>query len=561
MHQQEQAPATRRHSRRTRALRRRWCPLALLRAVSLAGVSVLLSSVLVACGTGQNIADNADYPERMVLADSDNKDNYHPASGYGQAGISPVYDGLLRPSPDDGADRLPVLKPALAAAEPMASNDAQTWTVKLREGVTFSDGSTFDAKDVKATYDVARDINKGSEVSYRYNLIRDIQILDPHTVAFHLSEPYASFPARMTLAIAPSEIVGQGTVSDSPLATSPVGTGPYVLESNAGNELRFKARDDYWGGAAQVKELVISLINDDQARAQRVASGEVSGASVPGVIAKSFADRDDIEVVDAKAVDWRGISLPDVPLFADPAVRRAINIAVDRDAIVAGPLSGYGTPISTVLSPVYKDAHNDAAVFPHDVAAAEKMLDEAGWVKGTDGIREKNGEKASVTLYYTAEDTLRRDIAIEFAAQMKKIGVEFRTEGASWDVITPNLTKAAAVLAEGAMPYDPDLISYDLFHTRESNTSEYSNPGNFGSAELNQLMEQARVEQDAAKRAKLYRTAQQRYVDNPSAVFLANVDHTYLQRKNKWNKGPLILEPHIHGTTWGPWWNIRDWTK
>nr|WP_120492700.1 ABC transporter substrate-binding protein [Corynebacterium lactis] len=530
-----------------------------IRVAALAGLPLLAGASLVACGTGQDAAGGTDYPERLVLADRDSKDNYHPASGYGQTGISPVYDGLLRPSPEGGADTIPALKPALADGAPVASDNAKTWTVKLRDGVKFSDGSAFDAEDVKATYDVARDSKKGSKVSFRYDIIEDVEAVDPHTVKFHLSTPYSGFESRLTLSIAPSEVVGKGNVADNPLAEMPVGTGPYVMESNSGNEIRFKARDDYWAGAPEVKEMVVSLVSDDNARAQRVASGELSGAAVPPALAKSFEGRDDVEVVPAKTADWRGVSFPDVPFLKDPQVRRAINMAVDRDAIVAGPLSGYGTPISNVLSSIYGAAYNAKADFSYDAAAAEKLLDQAGWKKGPDGIRAKDGEKASVTLYYAGDDTLRRDMAIEFSAQMKKIGVDFHTVASTWDEITPRLGEAAALLGGGSSPYDPDLAAYNELHSRGEDTSEYSNPGNYGSPELDRALEQARVEQDPAKRAELYRKVQELHADNPVGVFLANINHVYLQHPNKWDKGSLILEPHIHGATWGPWWDLRSW--
>lgn len=531
------------------------------RVAVLAGLSLIAGASLVACGNGQDVAGGADYPERIVLADRDSKDNYHPASGYGQTGISPVYDGLLRPAPTEGPDTIPELKPALADGSPVATDNSKTWTVKLRDGVTFSDGSDFDAEDVKATYDVARDVKKGSKVSFRYDIIDDVEIIDKHTVKFHLTAPYSGFESRLTLAIAPSEVVGKDNVADNPLAEMPVGTGPYVMESNTGNEIRFKAREDYWAGTPEVKDMVVSLVSDDNARAQRVASGELSGAAVPPALAKSFENRDDVEVVAAKTADWRGVSFPDVPFLKDAAVRKAINLAVDRQAMVDGPLSGYGTPISNILSSIYGDAYNAKADFDYNVAEAEKMLDEAGWKKGPDGIRAKDGEKASVTLYYAGDDTLRRDMAIEFSAQMKKIGVDFHTEASTWDEITPRLGEAAALLGGGSSPYDPDLMAYNELHSRGENTSEYSNPGDYSSPELDRALEQARVEQDPAKRAELYRKVQELHAENPSAVFLANINHVYLQHPNKWNKGPLILEPHIHGATWGPWWDLRSWKR
>ncbi|MFD5868578.1 ABC transporter substrate-binding protein [Corynebacterium sp. NPDC060344] len=519
------------------------------------GVVAVSALALAACGQGES----GDGP--LKLADKDTADNFHPASGYGQTGISPIYDGLLRPDPGAGPDVIPELVPALAAGEPEPNADASEWTVKLREGVSFHDGTAFDAADVKATYDVARDAATGSKVSTRYDLIDEVRVVDDSTVTFVLAHPYAGFDSRLTLAIAPSELVAEGDVVNGPLGEKPVGTGAYEVTERTGDLVRYTANPDYWNGAPEVGEFLVTLAADDAARAQRVASGELDGAHVPPSVAGTFEGRDGIEVVTAKTADWRGISLPKHPFLEDPAVRRALNIAVDRDAMVDGPLLGKGSAISTALPAIYGDAHNPDAVFDHDVAAAERMLDDAGWVKGADGVREKDGVRAEVPLYYAGADTQRRDLGIEFSAQMERIGVSFPTTASTWDDITPRLGEAAAVLGGGSAPWDPDMMAYDLFHTREAGTSEYSNPGDYGSDELDAKLHEARRTTDDADRARLYREAQELFVDNPSNIFLVTVDHVYLAKGNDWNRGGTILEPHIHGATWGPWWNLRDWTK
>ncbi|MFC3850534.1 ABC transporter substrate-binding protein [Corynebacterium hansenii] len=525
----------------------------------LVGFVAVGSLALAACGTGD--AGDDGYPTTLKLADKDTADNFHPASGYGQTGISPIYDGLLKPDASAGSDVIPRLVPALAAEEPKANADASEWTVKLREGVTFHDGTAFDAADVKATYDVARDASKGSKVSMRYDVIDEVKVVDDNTVTFKLAYPYGGFASRLTLAIAPSELVGEGDVVNGPLGEKPVGTGAYSVTERTGDLVRYTANPDYWGGKPEVGEFLVTLASDDAARAQRVASGELDGAHVPPSVAKNFEGRSGVEVVTATTADWRGISLPKHPFLKDPAVRRALNLAVDRDAIVSGPLLGKGRAISTAVPEIYGDSHNPDATFGHDTAEAERILDEAGWRKGADGVREKDGVRAEIPLYYSGEDTLRRDVGIEFSAQMARIGVSFPTTASTWDDITPRLGEAAAVLGGGSAPWDVDMFAYDLLHTREAATSEYSNPGDYGSPELDAKLDEARRATDAGERARLYREAQAMYAENPSNIFLATIDHVYLAKENKWNRGSTILEPHIHGATWGPWWNLRDWKK
>ena len=197
----------------------------------------------------------------------------------------------------------------------------------------------------------------------------------------------------------------------------------------------------------------------------------------------------------------------------------------------------------------------------HASATAARMLDEAGWKVGSDGIRVKNGQRFSVPLMYAADDSLRRDLAVEFSAQMKKLGLEFPLEPGTYDKMTPQLPNKACVLGGGSSPYDPDLLIYGELHSRTKDSTPYNNPGNYGGATMDALLEAARREMDPGKRNAAYRAVMAEYVKNPNFVYLAAVNHNYVSRPNAWKKGGFVLEPHVHGATWGPWWNLAAWAK
>lgn len=516
---------------------------------------------LTACSSSNAASGNEDYPIRLMLADSGSDTGFHPASGYAQAGVSPIYEALMQPEPTDGPDMLPTLTPVLAAGVPQPNADATEWTVQLRDNIVFSDGTTFDAADVKTTFDVARDPSTGSAVASMVDVIDRIEIVDDTTIRFLLTGPHGNFPARLTLPIAPSELVTQGTVDTSPLATSPVGTGPYSVTDNTGGTITLTSRDDYWGDTPQVTELVVTAISDDTARAQRVAAGELHGAAIPPHAGSWIGNSTSATVNVATTADWRGVSLPNTPLLETPEVRQAINLAADRDAMVEGPLSGYGSPLSTPLGEVYGQAHNPDADFTHNLDRARQLMDDAGWLMGDDGARHRDGHRAELLLMYPGHDTLRRDMAVEFASQMQQLGIDVTTQAGTWDEMTPRLNEVAVLLGGGEAPWDPDLVAYDQMHTRTATTGDYANPGNYGSPELDALLEEARTTLDDDTRNRLWRQAQDLWASNPSMVFLATVDHLYASADTQWDRGNMILEPHIHGATWGPWWNVETWTR
>ncbi|MFE6968332.1 ABC transporter substrate-binding protein [Isoptericola sp. NPDC057653] len=527
-------------------------------------VAVCVSGCATSAGTGG--AADVDDGTRVVLADAQPLGGYNPVNGYGELGVSPLYDGLLRPR-SDGDDSLPALEPALAAEAPVASQGSTVWDVTLREGVTFSDGTAFDAADVVATYRAVLDPASASEVAGAFRMIADVTATDDRHVRFTLTHPYSSFPSRLTLGIAPSERLDGGPARDSTLNTEPVGTGPYRLTRLDAGQAVFTADPDYWDGAPQVTELVTLYLPDDNARAQRVRAGDVDGTVLPPVLAASFEGRPGLRVQSVRTADWRGVSLPtDNPFTSDPAAREAMNLAVDRDTIVDGVLAGHGSPAATPVSAVYGDAFDAGATFPFDRARAERLLDDAGWRTGADGVRAKDGERAAFPLYYLASDSLRRDMAAAFAADMAAVGIDVTLRGADWPETDEHLTDGAVLLGGGERPYDLDTQLFDVLHTRAKDTSPYDNPGDLEIPGVDAQLDRARANLDADERTAAYRAVQEAYVQHPTHVFLAFVEHTYVARDDGadgpgWDRGPLVLEPHAHGVSWGPWWDVAGWRR
>jgi peptide/nickel transport system substrate-binding protein len=238
-----------------------------------------------------------------------------------------------------------------------------------------------------------------------------------------------------------------------------------------------------------------------------------------------------------------------------------MNTGVDRQALINTVLDGHGRPASTPVASVYGDAFEPQAQFRTDVAAATATLEQAGWRLGDGGVREKGGVAARFDLLYNAQDSLRRDLAVAFAAAMKPLGIDVRTRGTSWDEIDTELDTSAVLLGGGETPYSIDSQVYDTLHTRVADSSPYANPGNFAPAGVDNLLDAARAAAPSPENDARYRDVQRRYVSEPSYVFLAFLDHTYAYRDLGWQQSPPILEPHSHGVSWGPWWNVAGWTR
>ncbi|MFD6399686.1 ABC transporter substrate-binding protein [Nocardia sp. NPDC060249] len=527
-----------------------------MRTRPLFAVGAALAVVLTSCG-----APDSGSTDSLVLADAYELGGYNPVAGYGAAGEAKVYDGLLRLT---GGTGMPGFEPALATALPTPDADATVWTAPLRPGVRFSDGSAFDAADVVATYRAILDPASASEVRSSFSMIDRVDAVDPLSVRFTLRHPYAAFPTKLLIGIVPSESVATpGPATESPLNTAPIGTGPYRLTALEPTRAVFEANDSYWGGAPSVKRLTVLYVPDDNTRAQRMAGGELDGTSLPPLLAATFERTMSVQA--NTSADWRGVSMPERdPVAGDPAVRLALNYAVDRQAMIDNILGGYGRPAYTPFAEVYGESHNPAVSFAFDRGRAEQVLDAAGWRAGADGVRAKDGVRARFTVMYNSTDTVRRDLALAFASDARRVGVEVDLEALSWDRIEPRIDQAAILLGGGSEPYDPDTQAYNTLHSPLLDPgagSPYDNASRHANPAIDAQLDIARRSTDPAVRAAAYREVQSRYAQDPSYVFLVHLDHTYVVKDSSWTMSGPILEPHAHGVTWGPWWSLHTWTR
>lgn len=536
---------------------RRITPLALL-------TSMLLVTVGCAASPPQS-AKGSQPSDSLALLTAAMPETLNPLAGFDNNGTGKINESLF--TLEGAQDQLPEIVPLLASAEPEISADAKEWKITLRTGVFFSDGTPFDAKDVVASYQSIMDPVSASPIAGVLSNLASVRAADDHTVEFALHEPQVSFKTALLIGIAPSEALEQvGLVEDSVLNRAPVGTGPYVLDSFTPSRLVLKANPSFRDGEVALKRVVYEEATDDNSRAQRMLAGEFDGTVLPPRLAASFTGNSDFELVRATSADWRGLSLPaEHPFTSDPAVRLALNLGVDRQALVDGVLAGAGRPASTFVPSAYGNAFEPSAVFTYDPDRASAMLEQNGWVLGEDSMRSKDGTPAQFTLMYNPGDTLRRDLSLAFSAQMKELGILVTVQSATFDQAEPRIGSDALMLGGGDTPYDVDTQLYKMLHSDyPAAGSYYDNPSHYADPEMDAALDLGRTTLDPSARDRAYRQVQSLYVSEPSMVVLAFVDHSYVQRSSTakaWTGTGTLLEPHDHGTAWGPWVKPGQWVR
>lgn len=526
-------------------------------------IALLVAATLAACSASNpddSAADDADDAADagdatdIVIGVGGEPDSLNPVLGYAPDGSSRIFDGLVARDADLQ------LQPALALEVPEPSEDGLTYTVDLRDGVTFHDGEPLDAGDVAFTYNAIVDEATASGLSGDFAMLDEAEAIDEDTVEFRLNAPYAPFPQRLTVGIVPEHLLAD--VEDwtgAAFNTDPVGTGPFRFASwTPGESIVLEANEEYWDGAPAIDRVTFAMSEDDQARAARMAAGELDAAVLPPRLAEQFADDEGLEVQYRPSADYRGVMLPQRnPVTGDVAIRQALDLAVNREAMVEGVLAGAGEPAYGPISPAQDEFYDAGTERAHDPEAAEALLDEAGWVLGDDGVRAKDGQRAELTVMYPAGDTVREQLALAFADDARGIGLDASVDGLSWEAIEPRMSQDALVMGWGT-PYDPDFITYQLFHSSFSEAG-FFNPGAYENPAVDAALDAGRTETDPAARQEAYRQLQQEMADSPPWIFLTYLEHVYVV-SDGWEGSDVVqVEPHDHGFVAGPWWNLEDW--
>jgi len=220
----------------------------------------------------------------------------------------------------------------------------------------------------------------------------------------------------------------------------------------------------------------------------------------------------------------------------------------------AGPKSWFGGLRQT----------RDGSERPYDPGEAGRLLDAAGWTRTGDATREKGGRRLSFTLMYPADDSVRKDIALAFVADMEKIGVDVRLQGLSFDVIQTRQDTGATEFGYGT-PYDPDIELYTLFHSKFADEpgdvadTAFTNYPRTKSAAIDAALDAERSTLDQSERKRDFIELQKALADDASWLWLVRLRHIVAISKRVKGVDPQV-EPHAHGFSRGTSWNIEDWS-
>jgi peptide/nickel transport system substrate-binding protein len=445
-----------------------------------------------------------------------------------------VFEGFAKEDLTKADAAYPKLVPCLATSWEV-SPDGKVYTFKLREGVKFHDGTPFDAAAVKFNFD--RFWNEKSPdffpkakafVGAYTKWIADFEVLGPMAVKVTLTQPnYEWLRAGLQsygqpLMISPASVKKYG---NDGVAQNPVGTGPFkFVERQQGVKTVLARNDDYWGTKAKLERIVFRPLEDPASRSNALRTGEVNMISTPVW--------DDIEgLVKDGFVLSTNENVPDIlflylnmknPQLKDVRVRRAINMAIDRDGIAKEVYRGTGKPEYGMLSPGTWAYDPKFKMYEYDPDKAKALLAEAGLGSGF-SFRYETFQYGTGQLF---ESWIQRDL--------KKIGVDAQINKSEWITYMHNWAQGyPPEVGMSEMGWGMTVPSWTGIVSRsDSRPPNGLNSGWYDNPKLDELLNKAIAEGDEAKSRALYQQANHMIMEDAAYVPLVDDLQPILLAKN-----------------------------
>ena len=460
------------------------------------------------------------------------------------------------------------LLPRLAAEIPTAANggisaDGLTWTIKLRSGVTWHDGTPFTADDVKFTIESVMADGFPAYSRTGHEFVTNIQTPAPDRITWTMKKPFAPYLSILAwfFIVPKHKLEGQSPLNET-FVQNPIGTGPFKWKERiSGDHITLTANESYFGDGPLLATAIYKYIPDLTVMFTQFHTGDIDYIGLQGVSADhydeamKFADRTVVKAPES-FVECFYFNLG-LPQFQDKAVRQALYLAFDKDSIIQQLYYGIPVPTESYL-PQQSWAYNpNLPKHEYSPDKAKQMLDAAGWKPGADGVREKNGVKLSFSNSTTAGNHLREQVQQLLQQDFQAIGVAMTIKNlppaVMWgDYWIKSHFESAIVGLDFMVGPDPDASDYLSSASIAAKTGSGQNTMQYASPVVDQLLQEGATTVDQAKRIPIYQKMQAVLRDD--LPFLPQ--HQYVEIEGTKSKLQGFV-PNIN--TRSNSWNVETW--
>lgn len=425
--------------------------------------------------------------------------------------LSQIYDTLMYYNPDGTEDPQPRIAESYEISE-----DGLDYTFHLRNDVKFHDGTPVTAEDVCFSIELYKASEyQGSQIS----MLESVEAVDDSTIVCHLETPYSPFLQGICEPFIVSKAYYDASQED--FVNTPMGSGPYCYVSRAkGSELTLAANEDYYRGAAEIKDLTFEVIPDSATKAIALQTGEVNFAEIDSASKVQLEANPAVTISEAPTSGFAYVAMnTEQEPFNDPKVRQAVNYAIDRENLVAVCYDGEAEVNSNICSKERFGYSEDQFQYTYDPEKAKALLEEAGITTPYN-----LGELLVAEKYSNLATVIQNDL--------KAVGLELSISVKEFNAYINDLQNGNYGFTALNMTLDGDTQQLEMAFLTDyigiANNARYSDET------MDQLFDQARTETDNDKRAEVFNQIFTKAQDeaiyavlcNPLTLYAYNADLT-----------------------------------
>jgi ABC-type transport system substrate-binding protein len=420
--------------------------------------------------------------------------------------------------------------------------------LSLRDDVRWHDGAPFTSRDVRFTYDAIMDDRVASPRKSDYELLLRVETPSARTVRAVYRRPFSPALESWMMSVLPSHLLEDVPPEQWPMKfnRAPVGTGPFKFAEWKTNQfVRVARNDDYFRGRPHLDGMVFRSLPDPLTLRLAFETRQVDFWTADPWAVGNFQndERFTLFTSPSNSYNYVGWNLRR-PLFQDLRVRRALAHAVNVDQMVRYVLYGYGVQSTGIFTPEMWFFNPRVRPFAYDPDEARRLLDEAGWKPGPDGIRVKDGKRFAFTLITNNGNVVRSDIATLVQADLKAVGIEVKVEMYEWAVFLKNFVNKGefdAVVLGWALGQGFD--QFQIWHSSQAEP-ERLNMVAYKSPAADRLLEKIREEFDRRQIIAMCGELQQLIYNDQPYLFLFVPEGTSVM----WKDAYRVRRPGPDGT-------------
>lgn len=410
-------------------------------------------------------------------------------------------------------------------AESVEADESRlVYTIRLRSGARWEDGTPVSAEDVKVTLEALLDPK--TPALYRRSLFADlerVEVLDQRTARATFRKAYAAQRDAFNMPLLPAHVYRGTDVATNPANRRPLATGPFRLASWEGPTIRLVRNTQYFGAAPAYEQVVLRVVPESSSAFQGLLAGALDetrlNAAQRPEAAKAGTIRETVyDEIAYTYIAWNNR----LPQFSDARVRRALTMLIDREAIARELYAGLAKPANGPLPPGLWPHDATLRPLPHDPAAAAALLDEAGWKKGKDGLRAKGKDRLAFTLAFGGASDRQRQVIEVAQRAFGQAGIEVRLSPMEWGAFVERVDTGDYEACSLSLNLDPNPDLRPNWHSSQVPPSGM-NHAFYRSPRADALMDEIAATFDRDKARALYAELQKVIAADQPFTFLHTV--------------------------------------